>query len=652
MENKFGAKLTKFLISSAISATFISCGMCFNAYAKTLSIGSSSISTSESGNYYVQDGDTIIFDPSLSSYDLSNLQINENRLKDAVQINIKQVSENLTEILENCKKKINEYKDLKFSDGTTPVFPTVLFGQAADSNNNNTRGKIIESDLTAIKTELGTLESNANSNFKLETLNNDIKNVVTEVNNLKNKIYNVLLAINNDKTTADAAFRQYDPNYSKFGEAEVFFEDFKTKLSKYDTEDKLKALLIPDKQSITIKYLGDSLKLTGNLPDDYKISKLILKKGVNGTSSITGLDNLASYSVEYEDVKSVTDEKQINQTGEKQSESEAVPSTGSSIVVPNGIPTNYPDMKLDNDRLNSFLNKSNVKHVNSNGDNVPGVWKWQSTDEDYKKLSPGDSGKMYIKFVASDGTETGDIPITIIKWGDKVVNDGINNYTTDGYTMVEVKSGKRSYLCENDRWFFVDNSDNVFEDGSQFWVKIITQSESPTEYETYKDLIDPSVLSFADDENKVIYLMGVTKSDGTNYEYLDGQVTVGIEIPSNWSLSDLMMYRLKSKEDTELITSLESAKLGTSGKSRTFLTFKTDHFSPYGMFKKKVSAKTASNTSNASGNIGTLLSSATTGSSSYYKTSDSRPAYYYAAFCALTLSSILIAKLSRRKIEE
>ena len=168
MENKFGAKLTKFLISSAISATFISCGMCFNAYAKTLSIGSSSISTSESGNYYVEDGDTIIFDPSLSSYDLSNLKVNENRLKDAVQINIKQVFENLTEILDKCTKKIDEYKDLKFSDGTTKVFPTVLFG---DNN-----GKIKADDLNGLKGKFKTLETNANSNFKLETLECDFAN--------------------------------------------------------------------------------------------------------------------------------------------------------------------------------------------------------------------------------------------------------------------------------------------------------------------------------------------------------------------------------------------------------------------------------------------------------------------------------------------
>lgn len=179
---------------------------------------------------------------------------------------------------------------------------------------------------------------------------------------------------------------------------------------------------------------------------------------------------------------------------------------------------------------------------------------------------------------------TGDIVIPA-----KVITD---NITIDGdavkNALDETQEGKineneiiwtKKQVNSSDIWFGIDNSNGIFEKGSKFWCTVIDKDVDKEKWLNYYKNIDTKV----DKEKLIIFLVGVTAPNGSEYTNLTNQVNLYVQCPDNWSQDLKAIY---ITEDTDEAVSLEIINLDYPGGKTNFSVLKLNHFSPYAILEE------------------------------------------------------------------
>ena len=194
-----------------------------------------------------------------------------------------------------------------------------------------------------------------------------------------------------------------------------------------------------------------------------------------------------------------------------------------------------------------------------------------------------------------------------LSWGKPIEINGITHYVDDeGKTSVEVTDNDIIWLKEESymayAWYGLDNSSNVFEKGSRFWVKWINQDESKDEWGEYYDKIDDKNKIFDDNKKLWIFLVGVTAPDGTEYtDNFKAKVPLYVQLGSDWDEEDINSLFIADETDEEVNIVSLSYKGYPEGTAR-FAKLILRHFSPYALYAETPQKETSSEETENNGN--------------------------------------------------
>ena len=215
--------------------------------------------------------------------------------------------------------------------------------------------------------------------------------------------------------------------------------------------------------------------------------------------------------------------------------------------------------------------------------------------KDYEVKYPTDMinvGKKIItvKFTGNyTGTATVTGEITENEWGTLVVNNGHQCWVDEeGKTSAEVTSNEIVWLREESNntaaWYGLDNSHNVFEENSRFWVKWLNEKENEEEWETYYSMLDDEHKEKVEDKKLWIFLCGVTDPSGKEYTTITPSTDLYIQLGDDWTKEDIRATFISDAMDepvdsVEYLDNVENAP--TNGE---FAKLGLKHFSPYAVY--------------------------------------------------------------------
>lgn len=154
----------------------------------------------------------------------------------------------------------------------------------------------------------------------------------------------------------------------------------------------------------------------------------------------------------------------------------------------------------------------------------------------------------------------------------------IADITRNGTIWLEETSG------ENSIWYGLDNSAGVFEVGSHFWVKWLNKTENSVEWNTCYANLDAAQKAAVDSNKLQLFLIGVTKPDGTEYTDFNAAVSIYVQLPDNWNADDIVAIFVSSGADETLSVTCKSMEYPNG--SDNFAVLVLNHFSAYAMYDK------------------------------------------------------------------
>lgn len=216
--------------------------------------------------------------------------------------------------------------------------------------------------------------------------------------------------------------------------------------------------------------------------------------------------------------------------------------------------------------------------------------------EDYEVKYPTDMinvGKKIItvKFIGNyTGTATVTGEITENEWGTLVIDSGHQFWVdAEGKTSAKVEPNEIVWLKEesdnSSAWYGLDNSNNVFEANSRFWVKWLNKNENKEEWETYYSMLDNEHKEKAEDKKLWIFLCGVTDPEGNEYTTITPSADMYIQLGDDWTKEDIRATFISDAidEPVELIEYLDNFE-GSPAKDGEFSKLTLKHFSPYAVY--------------------------------------------------------------------
>lgn len=187
-------------------------------------------------------------------------------------------------------------------------------------------------------------------------------------------------------------------------------------------------------------------------------------------------------------------------------------------------------------------------------------------------------------------TVTGLIDVDRSTWGEEQVINNIKHYvTSDGTTSVEVNESSKDengiiWLQESSggtsAWYGIQYPSGTFMDKSRFYVNWLDQTANRTAWQTAYAQLDE------DHKNKVssgrmrIVQIGVNDPYGNAYTNLDTQISLYVQIGSDWSKDDLNAVYLEQSTDEVINLSFEENKSFVGGRG-DFANLTISRFAPY-----------------------------------------------------------------------
>lgn len=186
-------------------------------------------------------------------------------------------------------------------------------------------------------------------------------------------------------------------------------------------------------------------------------------------------------------------------------------------------------------------------------------------------------------------TKTFTIKVDKTDWGEEKTENGVIYYVAeDGTTSVEVTGNRIIWLKEESNgtsaWYGLDNTNNVFRNGSRFWVKWLNKNENPEEWKEYYAKLDDTHKNAVEEDHLWIFLVEVTDPDGNEYEDFGDQVPFYIQLGEDWDKEDVNAIFISDKTDEAISVSYEDMKF--PGGEGTFAKLILEHFSPYAVYDK------------------------------------------------------------------
>lgn len=170
----------------------------------------------------------------------------------------------------------------------------------------------------------------------------------------------------------------------------------------------------------------------------------------------------------------------------------------------------------------------------------------------------------------------------ISPWGDLVYYNDIPHYVNkDGTTSVAVDSNDMVWLKESadgqTAWMGLDNSAGTLPLGSRFSVKWITENDS--DYKSVFDMVDNK--EDIDSNNALILDFKIESTSGDKYEEFPKALPMFVELPAEWKNKDVQVSFISPASDEAFTEQIVEKEDG-----RRFLSFSTNHFSPYIVYVK------------------------------------------------------------------
>ena len=132
----------------------------------------------------------------------------------------------------------------------------------------------------------------------------------------------------------------------------------------------------------------------------------------------------------------------------------------------------------------------------------------------------------------------------------------------------------------------IDDSKGVFQDGSKFYVKVISRADEE-KWSKYWPMVDENIKDSIEDEKAIIFLIGVTKPDGTEYRDLGTQVPVYIQIGDDWNSEKVKAYFISDSSDEPVDMKVIKRKPLNANTEKYFAQLQLHHFSPYIVYNEK-----------------------------------------------------------------
>jgi len=174
-------------------------------------------------------------------------------------------------------------------------------------------------------------------------------------------------------------------------------------------------------------------------------------------------------------------------------------------------------------------------------------------------------------------TITGDITIT---------GKAIKEYSS-GTSNTEIMKNEIIWLKEEADgqifWFGIDNTEGIFETDSNFWVQVIDKDSDKDAWSNYCKKINEAIGVKMSDEKLLIFLVGVTDSNGEEYTMLDKETNIYIQKPDDWN-RDIKGIFINEGSDERIVSKI--TELDYPDGRTSFTTLKINHFSPYAIYEE------------------------------------------------------------------
>lgn len=151
-------------------------------------------------------------------------------------------------------------------------------------------------------------------------------------------------------------------------------------------------------------------------------------------------------------------------------------------------------------------------------------------------------------------------------------------YDADGTVSVDIDDSQMIWLQASSEgktaWIGLDNSKQTFKNGSRFHVRWL--SEKDNKWSDYYGNLDYKSKSI---DWMCMLELGVEDPDGDEIPYPTNYIDLYVQLEDHWDISSLQVCHVNPGVDEAFHESV-TQKQTPAGTGR-FVTFSTDHFSPY-----------------------------------------------------------------------
>ncbi|MDQ5983334.1 MAG: hypothetical protein RUMPE_00343 [Eubacteriales bacterium SKADARSKE-1] len=157
------------------------------------------------------------------------------------------------------------------------------------------------------------------------------------------------------------------------------------------------------------------------------------------------------------------------------------------------------------------------------------------------------------------------------------------------------------WIKVNGLWFGVHAEPGVFDPDSNFHVEMLTKGTDA--YSTKLNMLDSGLKEKVEEQNILLFNMGVTKPDGSEYKTLDGIADIYIQQPQNWDYREMQAVLLNEFQDAQFAEAFvqinpndyDDTQLNFDSNSDleispdldgslNFIKFSVSHFSPFAVY--------------------------------------------------------------------
>lgn len=177
------------------------------------------------------------------------------------------------------------------------------------------------------------------------------------------------------------------------------------------------------------------------------------------------------------------------------------------------------------------------------------------------------------EIIISSQLITGEIIITANAI--KEYSQGTSNSEIIGNKIIWIKEESDGQVF----WFGIDNSNGIFLNESQFWVRIISKDINNEEWINYYKNMDKEIKT----DKLLMFLIGVTNPNGEEYTMLNEQVKVYIQYPDDWETEIKGIY-INENNDENVYS--EIIELDYPNGKTNFVALTLNHFSPYVIYEE------------------------------------------------------------------